>query len=633
MINSYHHVSLNGVLYRLDESAEGDHYVKNRQPLRIQTGAVVQGDSGKFQLRNDLLEWQITDWSGGEGAIKFQEGEANRYLEGHNIDPLDENGKLKLARGYEETIVSGPTTMQKSLQLAKAFDGLYGASLDSASIFKWEEANEQWSVNIVNSEAGFAAGQYEQRGIAGDYDSLFLKENSVAAIWRYNGTSFVEFTTGVPGIVPVPMVNLANFFYVPYLGNGSTVGLYEVSKSDTPPVTPELVLDLTDTGFQADHNFLAAGPNRVYLAQVSTDETVVWRIVPSTAASVGFGEEILRQNGLRVESIWNHMGVLFLAGRVGTVGASRKRVIMYLRGSEVGVLANVRDGVDSTGFVTGTEGQEFEKAYFVAKYGPGDNTHEWTLFVVNLISGALVGTTVINVGADTQPQTLVAHNGEVFFGNERSGTDARTYRVLNDGTHVNTNNVTAQLDSSIHDFGLVDEKILLSFRLSTEPLPANSSVQVLFQLDQDGTWRDAGTYSTNDGTGTTFAISTAAQVRTFRNLQIRLKLFNGGTVADTPVVLSISARATVALGLNLWRLRLDLADDTGPAGGESYSGTEKITNLENLNDGDTVVELLDGYKDRRPGQYTTHNVVLDDAQIDLAKPGEGSAFVILREVD
>ena len=53
MIDSEFHVQLNGVKYRLAEDSEGTHYDKKLQPLRAQSAGVVQGDSGKFQLRPD----------------------------------------------------------------------------------------------------------------------------------------------------------------------------------------------------------------------------------------------------------------------------------------------------------------------------------------------------------------------------------------------------------------------------------------------------------------------------------------------------------------------------------------------------------------------------------------------------
>lgn len=633
MITSYHHVSINGVKYRLAEDAEGDHYLDNRQPLRLQTGAVVQGDSNKFQLRPDILEWRLTDWSGGEGAIKYKEDEPNRYWEGHNIDPFDEVGKLKLARGFEVTNNVSDTDLGKSLQLTKGLDGLWGASIDSNGLYQWDPTNERWMSPVTNGEAGFAAGQWGPKAITGDFGHLFLREDGVQGFWSYDGTTFEEHNTDVPGTGDAPFTNLGLAVFVARRGVLSTAGVYEVLKTGTAPVASTYLLDLGESGLAIGHNHLAAGNNRVYLAQTNADESVIWRIVPSTAASVGFGEEILRQNGLKIETIWHHMGVLFLAGRVGGSGDDRQRVIMYLRGSEVGVLANLRDGTDSSDFVVATQSQEFEKAYFLAKYGPGDATHEWTLFVINLISGAVAGTTVINLqDASNQPQTLVSHNGEQFFGtNGENTTFDETIRVLK-STFVSTSSVTARLDTSIHDFGIVDEKILLSIRLATEPLPSGCSVQVQYQLDQDGTWRTAGTYQTTNGTGTNYTISTSGTVRTFRNIQLRLILGNNGTTSNTPVVLSVGTRATVAAGIKLFQLLLDIADDVGAASGEHTSGEDKLANIKTAGDAESVVEFLDGYPYPAAGSYDSYDVVIDDYQNDLDRPGEGTSRVVLREV-
>jgi len=66
MIDSENHISLDGVKYRLDEAAEGEHYIRAGEPLRPPNAQVVQGETGqKFQMRPDTLLWSITDWSGG----------------------------------------------------------------------------------------------------------------------------------------------------------------------------------------------------------------------------------------------------------------------------------------------------------------------------------------------------------------------------------------------------------------------------------------------------------------------------------------------------------------------------------------------------------------------------------------
>lgn len=633
MITRYHHIELNGVKYRLDESAEGQHYQRRREPLRLQTGSVVQGESGKFQLRPDILEWSITDWSGGEGAVRFDSEEPNRYFEGHNVDPFHHKGHLHLAKGFEETNDSGDATLTKSLQLGKAINTLWGASVDSNDLYEWDSDNDRWKTSVSNGESGFGAGQWEPGAVVGDRNKLYLDEDGGTSIWSYNGSSFDEHNTGAAPSLPQQFTELASNIYITRTGGQAAV--IEIPKAGTTPVTSTTILDLTDSGLsdQDGLNRLTAGNNRVYLAQQDADETVIWRITPSTASSTGFGEEILRQRGLQVETLWHHMGVLFMAGRIGTDGDGRKQVIMYLRGSEVGVLANLRDGTSTAGKICSTEAQEFEVAYFLAQYGPGDGTYEWTLFAADLITGGVAGLTVVDiVDTSSQPQTLVAHNGEVFFGASAGGsTNERTYRILSD-TYVDTSVVTARLDTAINDFGLVDEKILLSIRLQTEPLPANSSVEIQYQLDQDGTWTSAGTYSTTGGAGTTFTLSTASSAITFRNLQLRLILDNGGSTSETPTILNVSTRATVAAGLNVWTLRLDLADDHGEAATERTLGREKIDNIVTAGDLETVVALKDGYPDGRVGEFTSHNVVVDDYQISLRQPGEGTALVQLREV-
>src|SRR3990167_5853737 len=172
VINGYHHVTLNGVNYRLAEDAEGEHYKQRRAPLRLQTATVVQGVAGKFQLRPDLLEWQLTDWSGGEGALIYDSDTTDRYFESHNVDPLTDPGKLQLAKGYETTLDSAGVAQTLSLFLTKGRALLHGFDVDNDEVYVWTDATARWGVGVTNSEAGFGT-VWEESTPCGDQTKVF----------------------------------------------------------------------------------------------------------------------------------------------------------------------------------------------------------------------------------------------------------------------------------------------------------------------------------------------------------------------------------------------------------------------------------------------------------------------------
>lgn len=633
MINMYHHVSIAGIKYKLAEDAEGDHYILAREPLRIQTGAVVQGESGKFQLRTDLIEWTMSDWSGGEGQFLYDEKQTNRYHLSHNVDPFVQPGRLRLADGYESTLDNGGATLARVAVLVKGLTGLYAVTTEDDELYLWNDSTKRWGAAATNAEAGFG-DFYEDMGHTGDTLALYLKENAVAAIWKYNGTTYVEWNTDNADTGPNALASLGDYiYYRKALASGSQ-GILEIPKSGTAPVASRLVLDLTDLGTGGlGMPLLTAADNRLYAAAVLPEETVIYEITPSTAATVGFGRELLRQKGFKADAIWYHMGILFMAGRQSAAGDREEQMIMYVQDQSVGVVAKLRPDAAATAPVMSIDADSFATTYFLAKYGPGDFTHEWTLFAVDLISGNVAGTTVFNFGEATEPSSLTSWKSEIFTSKKSGAGTDRIYRTVN-GTFVDTSAVTAYLASAVHDFGLTDEKTLVGFEVQLEPLPSACTVQLEYQINQNGTWTALTQLTTDNATGQSITVSTSANPVLFRNLQWRIKLGNTGTTTQTPEILSVTARATVAKGIKVWNLLLDLSDDDVSAAGAPLEGHDKISQLITLAAAETVVSFEDGYLKREPGSQAAniHNVVVDDVQINLDRPGEGTARVKLREM-
>ncbi len=97
MIDSQHHVEINGVKYRLFESGEGSNYVRSVEPLRPPNAVVVQGAARQdlFQMRQDVLLWSLTDWSGGEGQYKYDPSAPNRHALLRNVQAFKRPGTLR----------------------------------------------------------------------------------------------------------------------------------------------------------------------------------------------------------------------------------------------------------------------------------------------------------------------------------------------------------------------------------------------------------------------------------------------------------------------------------------------------------------------------------------------------------
>lgn len=638
MIDATFHVELNGVKYRLADQEEL-RYQMRAEPLRAEAATVLQGESGKFQLRPDLLEWSINDWSGGEGLLRFSDEESNRYWISHNIDALSLPGKLRIAPNYEETKNELGGTLTESMTLGRARNGLYGARLGAKGIRKWDSTNARWGAAVSNaSQVNNAAGG----SAAGNARYFLYKEAGADEIWGYDDSAFslINQDTGTGNSVK-RLVYYDNYLYINRASqSGGTTGIYEIPVAGTLPTTSTLILDQTSSGNDISNKaarLLVPGNDGVFWIQkLANDVSRIWKIFPSSAAGPGYGDLLLSLSGVDIDSCWFHYGILFMGGRIGPESdPNRTRVILYLRGEEIGVLANLREEEDTTSDpILSFHGEEFDRAYFAAPYAPSGysaSTH-WTVFAIDMITGGVFGLTVIPFGEDTELDSLIAFQGSVFLSKDRNATSPRVYRMLPPGSsYANTNSIPAYLDTPIHDFGLADEKILSTIRLVTEPLPSGTSVEIQYQLDQNGIWESAGVYNTTNGTGTEFVVSSSISTKTFRNLQLRIKLSNGGDTTKTPVVLQVSTRATVSRTLKVWRLALALMDE-GRAQDRSRSGEHQIANITTAGDSGTIVEFKDGAISRRAGVFNTHNVIIDSYSIEMNRPGEGTALVVLREV-
>ena len=124
------HVSLNGVKYLIDESADG-HYVHKIPGLfaRQDVSSVI-GEPTKRRSDIKRITWSTSDWSGGEGNRVFYDDQMNVYDYGVNVDtriPGQFTGRPKrfqttVARGTDSQAGATTGTITRS-HYGRFFDG------------------------------------------------------------------------------------------------------------------------------------------------------------------------------------------------------------------------------------------------------------------------------------------------------------------------------------------------------------------------------------------------------------------------------------------------------------------------------------------------------------------------------
>lgn len=638
MIGSRWHIELNGVKYRLYEQPNGGHYQRKGEPLRPPHAVLeMAGDpyNPRYQMRPDLLVWGISDWSGGEGQIKLQYDTGDRHWRLNCVEVFEWPGKLMPGPYVEEcVVVSGETTatLEKSVSLVPAAGKLWALDLNDHYAYEWDPANLRFKVAVDTGAAAGCTGT-----CAGHAKYFVFKENNSDNIWKFDGTTAVKINddTSCSGASS----HLYRVDHYAYLHQVATGRVWEIDLEAAAFPAASVLLDDPkwddpDSATLKGTASACQGDNCLYtLMAWNSGCTVIRKITPTTAAGPGFGKEILRIQGFIGESIWFHSGILYFSGYEDLTNRF-DRALLYLKpGGEYGTLGPLRQGDHINSVVGGPFAQRMLDFGFA---GGAATTalDKPTLFTVSAVTGGqcVYGyASVYSGAANTRPQSIASFDGAYFFSTKYDAATKRIFRTSS--TKYEPTNAYAI--SSWHDFALVDDKVLESIRIHTEALPASWDVVVSYAFDGSTSFTTAGTYTTDNGTGTTYVISSSGSIKTFKSMQVKIQFtWKGEGIPTTrPVVLAVEARASVAgsKGPTTWKLLLDCADDVSQEGGQSYSGYAKITNL--LTAYSTgVVSLKDGYRSEAPNVYTTHSVVVDEYTLDVEKPGEGQALVVLREV-
>nr|BAR35993.1 hypothetical protein [uncultured Mediterranean phage uvMED] len=634
MIDGYFHIKLGTYKYRLAVNAEDDHYKARLLPLNISNAQVVQSSEPKYDLRPDTAVWELTDWSAGEGFKKWDREKGNAYDFSTNIDALHTPGSIRLSKGVE----SAGTNVNKTGTLVKASDKLlhFSSSDDSVATYSGTLANTTWD---VQDAGGTDIADDDYFAVRGDGDGKYVfipVSGGLSDIYRFEvqdtyTDDFADTDKWVDSdsqdVFERPLVKIGSHLYAVHLtGEKVSVIEYNAFSTSTPPVTGTEIFVVHEGNLDAGSNqgILARGDNELFVCvRTKAGESVLYRIVPGTALGDSFGVEVARMPGFAVDCIWYAAGVLLMAGTSSTTGID-ERTIYYVRGTEFGTFGILRQDEDFTAgkLITSTDASRMDRTFFLAPTGSSANT--WTLFTIDLLTGGIFGGPEFTAVRD--PNSVVDFLGRTFVSENKGSSNTQSYRTA--ATFAST----GSLYSSVHDFDIAEEKTLMSIRLATEPLPANTSVQIHYQKDQDGTWTSAGTYDTDDGTGVTFKISSSASSVKFKNLQLKITLATSNT-AVTPVVRSLQIRSTPSEYVKEWDLVLDISDEDAQAQSRAFSGSQLIDYIKAEANTENILTFQNGYEVAASGSYDTHSVMIREYSLQLDTPGQGVANIKVREVE
>ena len=627
MIDGYFHVKLGSYKYRLATNSDDQHYSARLVPLNISNAQVVQSSDPKYDLRPDTAVWEMTDWSGGEGTKKFDNETGNQYDLSYNIDALHTPGSIRLSNAVEAAGINRTGT------LVKASDKLFhfSSSDDTIGTYSGNLANTTWD----EQDAGTISDS-DYFGVRGDGDGkyIYMPIGSLNDIYRYE--PHATYTNDMAdtdkwvdadsqAVFDRPLVKIGNKIFVVHL-DGTKISVVEYSTTATPTVSPTEIFVAYEGNLDAGDNqgIVCRGDNELFVCvRTKAGESILYRITPASALGEAFGTEVGRFPGFSVDCIWYASGVLLLAGTSTTTGVD-KRTIYYVKGTELGSFGLIRQDATFTDakLITSTDASRMDRTFFLAPTGSASNY--WTLFTIDLLTGAIFGGPEFSAVRD--PNSVVDFLGRTFVSENKGSASTQTYRT------ASTYATSGELITAVHDFDIGEEKTLMSIRLSTEPLPANTAVQVYYQDDQDGTWTSAGTYDTDSGTGTTFKISTDSASVKFKNLQLKIKLTTSDATA-TPVVRSVQVRCTPTEYVREWDMLLDISDEDAQAQGRAFTGAQLIDYIKAEATNENIIQFNNGYETPSAGSYDEHDVMIREYNINLTSAGQGVASIKVREVE
>lgn len=627
MIDNHNEVEINGIKYAIMWDAGDEAYVESGESLRPPNAQLVQGEKAGyvFQMRPDTLLFSWTDWSGGEGQLKFDPQNPNRaaYLGG--VNPFSLPGKLTLGPLLENTSHAFRGSM------APAGGSLYMVSdTGPGDIYVWSSG-----FNWVDSTFSLGVASVDG-GVTGDTDKFYMLSSALNALRSVTpGGTWVTLNDQINNVTAGQAYPTEAYGPYIYVYDVTEAQIFELSNSTINITTPEVpILDLSTEGgteLAGDGiGMLAVGDNSLFALQIKGDQTTIWEILPSTAAGTGFGDRLATVEGFQGHSLWTHMGMVFVAGSTGG-DEDRSAVLYFQPGGTYGTLGNIREQLTTKPTAVTFESQGAKKmvesAFAASGYDIDGTYQELQLFLIDHVSGGFcVLAASDSLFANTPNFTsVIDYQGEFFF----NADDATTYATYRTNSAKYAAAGTAV--SPKWDAGINENKILASLTLVTEPLPGPGSVEVEYNLDSAG-WVSAGTMSTTNATSETFTISTDTSTKEFRSAEFRLNLASSSGTA-TPTVLSLEAQCRVMKGVRAYNMILDAYDDQSQAANSHRRGSYKIENIETAYETEQVVAFKNGARDRGAGVWTEHDVMVDGWRVILRKPGEGLVSVRLVRFD
>ena len=473
----------------------------------------------------------LDDWSGGEGALRHDPDAPNRYRRGGGIDVYSEPGAVGLG---PRMALSWASALNGLTKLCAAKSEMF-VGTTTGVIYTWSGSGSATSDYATGKAGGITAfcRAFSDETYAGNGTDGVIYRHTGSGGWTTLGT-----IAGASGCGAIAQHWKSGTQWV-YLGANASGGRASICYTDgttikvySTAVTDEPKIDL----------MIRKRGNLVICANDHTHRRAgIYVIDDNGAVNTGFDQR-LRQEGSVLQCgavigdalylgdkyggrIWNWDGSdLILVHRFGTEADPYSAEIRGMWSWDGALWVSIIDEDGTIG---------------LARLDP--DTGAWSRPVTGL--------------SGTTPEDLAEFQGKLVAITSATGA-SKLYNT--DGTYTGTGNV----ESSLIDARLAGtDKLLRGVTVNHSELAATQSVEVQYQLEDDGAWVSLGTSDTDGATTASFDFPTAITADLFA-----LKLILTGTAgSSTPLkVYSVNLRYYPAPGAKReWSMRVQLL------GGES----------------------------------------------------------------
>jgi len=523
--------------FQLDRSNESGAYQHSFESLYSQQQE-IQGSPGKRTGNPSILLWRMRDWSGGSGNKFWDNSDPSVYYDDVSANPRIP-GQVQSRPPLLVTTGLTATSAAPSKIVFGYSEGVLWMFANRQAFYS--SNGTSWTAHPSNPIFGVG---YQISAAAGARDEIWVS--------AHDGTTrqVLKVTTGATATA------VANVNGPRFIGMAEKGGfIFGWTGRNLLRYNPQNTLPIAQAAKHKVYKPYNDNPTGTWYGDVAASENAVYVLISYAGDSTvhefrrnrGFPIWQL-PSGVTAKSICYNLGVLYVLGeyndRISLFGMSvQSRQWFYLADFKAQALAG-----------TTLTAKAIAPSFGAQVIGAVSSSTKNYLFVYDAELDAIseLDETTVQPTVDAATTYL----GRRLFG-------------YFNGTTVNADSYQSDfaapasgwtLDSGADDLGFpMDEKLLLGVHVVQDPSIANATVQVYYQLDEDGNWTSAGT-TVAGSKHTYFTVSTNASTKKFRQLRIRMVGTNGCRV------FSVTPRCYIDTYQEIWRLRLKLMDEKASSG-------------------------------------------------------------------